>query len=87
MFYYDDSDKQEILKLMTSIVKNTETKIMVLDSDFEGIFRDIRPNLLEQARNYYGQNKILQGYFMANNLLKEDIPLEIRNVITELKAL
>jgi predicted ATP-dependent endonuclease of OLD family len=84
--YYDDSIEQDLRTLLTCIIKNENTKIKILELDFEGIFRNTDSDLLKESNQQFGHSKILQGYFMANRLDEQNIPPEIKDMIENLRS-
>jgi ABC-type multidrug transport system ATPase subunit len=82
---YDPHIKDKILEIFESIKSKFTTNIKILNSDFEGLFKDHK-DLLKNSRVLYGSNKVLQGYYLAQNVPKEKIPQEIVDLIDMLKT-
>ncbi len=84
---YDKSIEGNIRDLVGVKAKELNVKVKILESDFEGMFKNKYLELSNVSQKLYGQNKILQGYYLANNISKENIPIQIKELIDELKEL
>lgn len=83
---YDEAVKDKVLEVLESINSKYKINIKVLSSDFEGLFKEHK-TLLKESRDLYGPNKVLQGYYLAQKIPKEKIPLEIIDLIQALKTI
>jgi hypothetical protein len=84
---YQYSDRLMIKDLFNHIMERSNLHFKVLSSDFEGIFNvsDLRL-LMTEAGSLYGENKVLQGAYFANNIPIDKISDEIKDVIRKLQS-
>ena len=78
---YDDSSHNEL----KNIAK--KNNIIVLSSDFEGIFRKVGlDNLYKRSRVVFPNSKVLQGKYIAQQVKKNNIPKEIKDILSLIES-
>lgn len=90
MEFYHDSLYSDIQNELNNIIKNSGKRfnIKVLPSDFEGLFSDKKYlQIWKEAYDLYGSSKVLKGKHIGSKLSSQDIPLELNDLIVELKKI
>jgi hypothetical protein len=80
---YKQSIKNDIYNFINQKVEKEKYVFRFLSPDFEKFFQEKEfGKILVNAKQKYGNNKVLCGEYLAEHIKKEDIPEEISAIIT-----